>query len=399
VSAGELPARFEATFGQKPTILARAPGRVNLLGEHVDYNNGLALPCGIQFAALVGLRESSSGSIRLAALDLGAGHVFQVSDLEAPTAQLRANTPDWARYPVGVCWAWVNSGHRLPAFDAAYTCDVPSGAGLSSSAAIEVAFASALSSLQALDWSDIALARLCQSAEHTMAGVHSGLMDQWTSVSAVRDHALLLDFNNLSARPVPLPAQVSIVVADTGVPRALAASAYNQRVQECRQAVAELRRHRDGLGSLRDITLEEFGEMADHLPQPARMRAQHVVEEIERVRQGAKALEAGDATEFGKLMRASHVSLRDLFQVSGPELDKMVEIADQLDGAYGSRLTGAGFGGSTVSLVERDRAGGFCDQLARRYSAETGKRATTWVCQAGPGAHADVIQRGGRPNT
>jgi galactokinase len=364
---------------------------VNLLGEHVDYNNGLALPCGIQFAALVGLREKSSGPVRLAALDLGAEHAFRLPDLEAPIDQLRANTPDWARYPVGVCWAWVHSGHRLPHFDAAYTCDVPAEAGLSSSAAIEVALASALRSLQAVEWSDIELAKLCQSAEHTMAGVHSGLMDQWTSVSAVKDHVLLLDFEYLSARSVPLPAQVSIVVADTGVPRALAASAYNQRVQECHHAVAELRRHRDGFESLREITPEDFGSLAGHLSQPARMRAQHVVEEIERVRQGAKCLEGGDAAGFGKLMRASHASLRDLFQVSGPELDKMVEIANRLDGAYGSRLTGAGFGGSTVSLVERDRAGEFCDQLARRYLAETGKRAKTWVCQAGAGAHADVI--------
>jgi galactokinase len=279
----------------------------------------------------------------------------------------------------------------LPAWEAAYICDVPSGSGLSSSAAIEVAFAAALRNLVAVDLQNLDLARLCQTAEHAMAGVSSGLMDQWASVSAVEDHVLLLDFRELTLRAVPIPPEISIVVADTGVRRALAASAYNQRVQECRQAEAELRQLVPGLDSLGEITPAAFASLAHRISLPARQRAQHVVEEIERVRQGVVCLEQGDAIGFGRLMRASHASLRDLYQVSAPELETMVDLADHLEGAYGSRLTGAGFGGATVSLVEKARADQFCQQLARRYLAETGHQAATWVCRAGEGADVHPI--------
>ncbi len=389
MSASNLPERFEALFGHPPSIVARAPGRVNLLGEHVDYNAGLALPCGIQFTARLAMAKKTSGPIHLAALDLGAEHVFEMADLEASPEQLRASTPDWARYPVGVCWAWAHAGHRLVAWDASYSCDVPPGSGLSSSAAVEVAFAAALCSLLEVDLPDLDLARLCQTAEHAMVGVHSGLMDQWTSVSALKDHALLLDFQDLTAHPVLLPSDIAIVVADTGVRRALATSAYNQRVEECHQAVTELRKEMPGVRSLRDITPEAFAGAAEHLSQPARRRAQHVIDEIERVRQGVACMQRGDAAGFGALMRASHASLRDLYQVSGPELDKLVELANQLDGAFGSRLTGAGFAGATVHLVQKERAADFCSQLAGRYLAETGQRAGTWICRAESGAEVD----------
>jgi galactokinase len=390
LTAAQLADRFAQIFGRRPSVLSRAPGRVNLLGEHVDYNQGVALPCGIQFAAHLALAENPSGRIRLAALDLSAEHTLDVTDLQSDPHQLRAVTPDWARLPVGVGRAWVQMGWAVPGWDAAYTCDVPPGSGLSSSAAIEIALAAALDRWRGTDLTGLDMARLCQTAEHEVVGVQSGLMDQWTSACAVSGHALLMDFRDLSVRPVSLPDGVAIVVADTGVRRALASSAYNQRVRDCQEAVAALKRLQPEIVSLRDVSPELFSRLADRLPRPTRDRAQQVIDEIERVRLGAEYLERADVSEFGRLMRASHASLRDLYQVSGPELDRMVEIGDHLEGGYGTRLTGAGFGGSTVSLVDQSAAEAFSRRLAESYLDSTGRKAEVWICQAGDGAKAEL---------
>jgi galactokinase len=391
VRPDDVGERFERIYGTGPRLFAQAPGRVNLLGEHVDYNQGLALPCAIQFEAGVALSENTSNRIRLTALDLDSEHTLDAADLESDLDRLRATTPDWALYPVGVGWAWVQAGYDLRGWDAAYTCEVPAGSGLSSSAAIEVAFSSAFGLLLGVDLSGPEIAKLCQDAEHGMAGVRSGLMDQWASSSAIKGHALWMDFRSLEARPIPLPDGVAIVVADSGVRRALTASAYNQRVDECRQAVVQLRDALPSVESLRDVPPSAFVELADRLQPPIRQRAQHVVEEIQRVRDGVASLQAGDKTAFGHLMQASHASLRDLYQVSGPELDALAEIGSSLRGGYGTRLTGAGFGGSTVSLVDVDAVDGFCRELSERYRSATGMQAKIWVCQAGDGATAAFV--------
>jgi galactokinase len=389
VNTAELLERFQQIYNRPPAIHSRAPGRVNLLGEHVDYNQGLALPCGIQLAAEVALAPSGSDRFHVKALDLDAEFSFSLGELQESAEHLRSMTPEWARYPVGVCWAWARSGHRLTGWDAVYTCSVPSGSGLSSSAAIEVAFASALSRTMKVDLEGLELARLGQAAEHAVAGVQSGLMDQWTSACAVKDHALLLDFQAFEAKSIPLPSGVSIVVADSGVRRDLAGSAYNQRVEECQQATSELQGLLAYVHSLRDVPLETFRGVAGRLSEPARRRAQHVVDEIERVREGTTYLQQGDLAGFGALMRASHTSLRDLYEVSVPEMDQMVDIADSLEGGYGSRLTG--FGGSIVCLVEAANSERFCRLLSQRYASVTGKQAELWVCHAGDGAISQAV--------
>jgi galactokinase len=384
-----LTAAFRDSFGGSPAYTARSPGRVNLLGEHVDYNQGLALPMAIGLGAEVALEPRMDGLIELQAVDLGTRLSFSLGALKADPEQLRRRLPAWALYPIGVCWAWTRSGRRLDGFNAAYACHVPAGSGLSSSSAIETALAFALSGIFAEPLPPVEGARLCQAAEHALVGVRSGLMDPWVALEGRRQHALQLDFLELTARPIRLPNGVAVVAADTGVRRSLSASAYNQRVDECRQAVAELARLGLHIESLRQVTPAEFNLHSKRLSEPARRRAQHVVDEIERVRTGTACLEAGDAAGFGALMNASHASLRDLYEVSGAELDRMVAEAQSIDGCLGSRLTGAGFGGSTVSLVEAYRAEAFCDELSRRYTQATGQTPVIRVCAAGDGASGD----------
>jgi galactokinase len=385
----ELAENFAASFGAPPVYRARAPGRVNLLGEHLDYNRGLALPMAIGLDAQVVIGLGQSGVIDLLAADLGERLSLAMDTLGGEAGRLRSRLPEWARYPAGVCWAWVQSGRRITGFSAAYTCQVPSGSGLSSSAAIEAALCWGLGGFFGEPLSGVELAGLCQTAENAVVGVVSGLMDPWVAAEGRAGHALLLDFAKLSARPIRLPMGVSVVAADSGVRRSLSASAYNQRVAECQQAVAELAALGQRLDSLRQIPPAEFKALAARLSEPVRQRAQHVVEEIERVRLGAACLETGDAGGFGELMNASHASLRDLYQVSGPELDFLVAAAQSLPGCYGSRLTGGGFGGSTVSLVEAERVEAFCAELGWQYEERTNCTATLSVCLAADGASGE----------
>ncbi|MCX6024820.1 MAG: galactokinase, partial [Chloroflexi bacterium] len=294
--------------------------------------------------------------------------------------------PSWVRYPAGVAWALVQAGHEACGLRGVYASSVPIGAGLSSSAAVEAVFALAWQSTGGWPASPMDLARLCQHAENDFVGVRCGLMDQFAAFHGARGQALLFDCRLLTWEAVPIPPQVVIVVADSGVRRLLGASAYNQRRSECDQAVHLLRQRIPGIRALRDVTPEMFAEHAVVLPGVIRRRAQHVVDECLRARLMADALRAADLPRAGELLNASHASLRTLYEVSGPELDALVEAARRQPGCFGARLTGAGFGGCTVQLVDASRAEEFTQSLADDYQRATGRRAEVMVTAAAQGA-------------
>jgi galactokinase len=269
--------------------------------------------------------------------------------------------------------------------NAALTSDVPIGSGLSSSAAVEVATAFVLRSLNALDISLPDLALVCQRAEHEFAGVPCGIMDQFISALGQRGHALLLDCRSLAYEAVPLPPATSIVVCDTGVRRELAASEYRVRRAQCEQAVRLLQAVLPGIGALRDVTPEQLAEHRALLPEVVHRRARHIVHATERMGEAVSALQLGDAVAFGQAMKDCHVSLRDDYEVSCPELEALVVAANEVDGCYGSRLTGAGFGGCIVSLVSENAVAGFEQHVPQHYRAQTGREATVFVCSAEDG--------------
>ncbi|HVN56335.1 MAG TPA: galactokinase [Anaerolineaceae bacterium] len=367
-----------------PTAIA--PGRVNLLGEHVDYNGGPVLPAAIDRAVRLAYLPRSDRQVYLRARDLNTGVVFDLDHLVDRQDIAGQPLPTWALYPAGVAWALSRKGLEVRGLEGEFTSTVPIGAGLSSSAAVELAFSVAWRTLGGWEADPLELARLCQRAENQYVGVNCGLMDQFASACGVEDHALYFDTRSLVWRPVPLPPSVVIVIADSGVRRSLANSAYNERRAACEQAVALLQPYLPGVTTLRDVTPEEFNRLADHLPELVRKRARHVVEECARVDEAIQCLDRGDGAAFGRLMFAGHASLRDLYEVSIPELDLLVELAGSLPGCLGARLTGAGFGGCTVNLVEEQHAEEFIQRLAAGYRAP-GREAQVYLCRASRGAH------------
>lgn len=382
----DLVREFEGSFGRRPQCGVRAPGRVNLLGEHVDYNDGLVLPVAIDREVRIAAIPREDRLVQLVALDLGEAVEFSLDELPAKRASDGTPLPRWAFYPAGVAWALQSAAVPLVGLQAAYSSTVPIGSGLSSSAAVEVGFARLWQLCGGWEMDALDLARHCQTAENGYVGVACGLMDQFASACGVAGHALLFDTRSLEWRPVPLLPGVALVIADSGIRRSLATSAYNDRRQDCEQAVAILRQYIPGLQSLRDLSTPEFAAYSDYLPPLVRQRAEHVVKEIARVVSAVNALERQDAQSFGALMIAGHHSLRDLYQVSLPELDILVEIAHQLPGCIGARLTGAGFGGCTVNLVEIAQVSEFCTELGGAYQQRTGNQAQIYVCQASQGA-------------
>jgi galactokinase len=377
---------YEQRFGAAPHAVARAPGRVNLLGEHVDYNEGFVLPAAIDRATYAAFGPSDSERTTLVAADLPEAACFTPETIAAKTGPDGSPLPEWARYPAGVAWALNGAGLTAPSIRAVFASDVPRGAGLSSSAALEMAFAAAWQALGGWSLPPLELARLGQKAENLYVGVNCGIMDQFASACGEDGRLLLLDCRSLEYRSLPLPADLAVVIADTAVRRKLSSGEYNRRRAACEQAVRLLAHHLPGIRALRDVSPEDFDRLAGRLPGPVAKRARHVVEEIERTRRAAPLLESGRAGEFGGLMNACHASLRDLYEVSIPELDAMVRIAQSLPGCLGARLTGAGFGGCTVNLVERAEAEAFSHSLAAAYRQETGLRPEVYVCRAAAGA-------------
>jgi galactokinase len=382
----DLTTSFQERFNAAPSLLARAPGRVNLLGEHVDYNGGPVLPAAIDRAVRAALSPNRERIVRLYALDLSRNTSFRLEQLDRKVDLAGNPLPNWALYPAGVAWALQEAGLDTPGLDAVYTSDVPIGAGLSSSAAVEVAFAVAWQALGGWAADRMALARLCQRAENGYVGVASGLMDQFASAHGMEGHALYFDTRSLAWEPVPLPADTALVVADSGVRRSLAHSGYNERRAACEEAVAILSRSMPHIHTLRDVSPGEFAAYGEILPPVVRRRAEHVVKEIARVHSAVTALRSGETQAFGALMYAGHASLRDLYEVSTPELDALVEIARGLPGCYGARLTGAGFGGCTINLVEESKAPEFIQGLRQAYLEQTGRKAQVYLCKASAGA-------------
>lgn len=381
-----LTSFFQEKFGRPAAFLARAPGRVNLLGEHVDYNDGFVLPAAIDRATYIAFSPADSGQTTLWAADFDSRAAFSPQTLAAKTQPDGSPLPEWARYPAGVMWALGEAGLETPAMDAVFASEVPRGSGLSSSASVEMAFGVAWQQLGGWSLAPMELAKLGQRAENQYVGVNCGIMDQFASACGVENRLLLLDCRSLAWETLALPEGVSIVVADTGARRKLTSGEYNNRRAACEEAARLLQAALPGIRSLRDASLADFNRLADTLPAEVEKRARHVVEEIERARQAILLLQAGDVSRFGELMNACHVSLRDLYEVSCPELDAMAEIAQSLPGCYGARLTGAGFGGCTVNLVAREQAEAFANALAAGYKSKTGFHPEIYICKASAGA-------------
>jgi galactokinase len=377
---------FTKRFGNPPDHLARAPGRVNLLGEHVDYNDGFVLPAAIDRATYLVFSESGADQSTLVAADFEQETSFAPETIPSKTQTDGTPLPEWAQYPAGVMWALGERGLEARRLQAVYGSDVPRGSGLSSSASVEMAFMIAWEALGGWTLPSMQRALLGQRAENQYVGVNCGIMDQFASACGVENRLLLLDCRSLEWKTIPLPNDLSIVIADTRVRRKLTSGEYNRRRFACEEAVRLLKQDLPDIRSLRDVSPEEFNRYATKLPDEVSKRARHVVEEIERSKQAEALLQAGNIQLFGELMNECHVSLRDLYEVSCPELDVMASVAQSLDGCYGARLTGAGFGGCTVNLVERERAHAFSQALAKGYESRVGYAPEIYISYASTGA-------------
>ncbi|MHC1783104.1 MAG: galactokinase [Anaerolineaceae bacterium] len=373
------------------TFMAVAPGRVNLLGEHVDYNDGIVLPAAIDRTVKLNAIPTGDRIVTIEAIDLKQKVSFDLDTLDQKVDVAGKPLPGWAAYPAGVAWVLQRNGLKVSGMRAAFTSDVPIGAGLSSSAAVETAFTVLWQAIGGWELTSMQVARYSQEAENKYVGVNCGLMDQFASAHGVADHALWFDTRSLEWTPLPLPPQTVIIIADSGVRRSLTTSAYNDRRAACEEAVAILKKPRPEIHSLRDVTSEDLEHYGSMMPPVTLLRARHIVDEIERVEKAVTYLKAGDPKGFGQLMFECHTSLRDLYQVSCPELDELVEIAAKLSGCWGARLTGAGFGGCTVNLVKEDKATAFIKKLKAGYLAATGKTAEVYLCRASQGAAVKSI--------
>jgi galactokinase len=377
---------FREKFGRAPTHLARAPGRVNLLGEHVDYNDGFVLPAAIDRVTYLAFSPTDSDQITLVAVDFEQQASFSPQTIPTKTQTDGSALPEWTQYPAGVMWALRENQLETPGMNAVYSSDVPRGSGLSSSASVEMVFMIAWQTLGRWALPAMQRALLGQKAENQYVGVNCGIMDQFASACGVENNLLLLDCRALEWKTIPLPENISIVIADTRVRRKLTSGEYNKRRAACEDAVRLLKEDLPDIQSLRDVSVEDFNRLAGNLPEVVSKRARHVVEEIERSKQAEALLEAVNILRFGELMNECHISLRDLYEVSCPELDIMTRVAQSLEGCYGARLTGAGFGGCTVNLVEREKAEQFSQQLAKGYEVETGYPPEIYITRASRGA-------------
>ena len=377
---------FNETFGEKPAHIARAPGRVNLLGEHVDYNDGFVLPVAIDRATYIAFSPTNSDQTTIMAADLNQQASFSPKTIPSKTQTDSSLLPDWAHYPAGVMWSLLEDKRSFPALSAVYASNVPRGSGLSSSASVELTFMIAWQALSNWILPPMQLALLAQKAENQYVGVNCGIMDQFASACGVENNLLLLDCRSLEWKTMLLPKDVAIVIADTMVRRKLTSGEYNKRRAACEEAVRLLQKDLPDIKSLRDVSEEDFNRLAGKLPHEVSKRARHVVEEIDRTNQAEALLEAEDIQRFGNLMNECHISLRDLYEVSCPELDVMVWIAQSLEGCYGARLTGAGFGGCTVNLVKREKADEFARVLGTAYESETGRHPEIYITHASNGA-------------
>lgn len=381
IDPNELSAKFQARFGARPEIY-RAPGRINLIGDHTDYNDGFVLPAAIGFYCLIGASRRNDNHLALFSENIGESLTILIAD-----GLKRASR--WTDYPVGVFHELQDAGYSLGGANLYISSDVPMGGGLSSSAALEVATAYALLGLFEQEINPLSVAKICQKAENDFVGAKCGIMDQFVSCHGHTGHALLLDCRSLEYRSISIPQQLRIVVCNTMVQHQLRAgeNQYNTRRAECDEGFRRLAAVVPGVRALRDVTLRELEEHRSLLTDRIYKRCHHVVTENRRVQEMATALEENDTKRI-RDMAESHRSLRDDYEVSGPELDLMVALAENQEGVHGARMTGAGFGGCTINLVESSFVEQFQRHVAEGYAEQTGRVPEIYVCEAVDGAGA-----------
>jgi galactokinase len=379
MKAHELSQRFATLFGGQPRIF-RAPGRVNLIGEHTDYNGGFVMPAAVGFSTYVAIATRPDRKLVIHSEEFPGSFEFDLDDLPD------RRTGVWCDYVLGVAGVLRQHGHDLQGANLLVHGEVPIGAGLSSSAAVEVASAFALMSLSEIRIPLPEVAKLCQQAENNFVGARVGIMDQFVSCMGRAGHALLLDCRSLEFQLVPIPTGMRLVVCNTMVRHDLATGAYNTRRKECDEGVRCFAKWDSTIRALRDVSVEMLDRHLGDLPVTIGKRCAHVVRENQRTLDVARALTEGDLDRVGKSMRESHDSLRDLYEVSCRELDVMVDAAEGLPGFCGGRMTGGGFGGCTVNLVRDEHAAVFAKQIAERYLEKTGITAQVYLCTAEDGA-------------
>ena len=375
----EIATAFRNLYGGEPRIY-RAPGRVNLIGEHTDYNGGLVMPAAINFSTFVAITPRDDALVKI------HSDIFKEDasvDLADPPACGRTH---WSDYPIGVAVKLQESGRKLHGANMLVHAEVPLGSGLSSSAAIEVSTALGLLDVAGEQIDRLQLAKICQQAENEFVGARTGLMDQFIACFGKADHAVMLDCRSLQSLPLPLPDHVKLVVCNTMVKHELASSEYNARREQCEAGVRILSQHLPNVRSLRDVTAEDVVKFRERLGDLLYRRCLHVTTENDRVRAAAEALGDGDLKTFGKLMYKSHESLRDDYEVSCKELDIMVDLGREMPGVYGARMTGGGFGGCTINLVQVSAVDNFSQTIKTRYAEAVGKDPEIYVCTAADGA-------------
>jgi galactokinase len=375
-----LIARHEGRYYASPAVYA-APGRVNLIGEHTDYAEGFVMPAAIDFATMAAISPRNDGKVVFYAENFGEERSFSADAL--PTVR----GGGWSDYPLGVLSILAGEGYAIPPLSLTLWGDVPLSAGLSSSASVEVATAVAVTGLLGVSIPGPRLARLCQRAENEFVGANCGIMDQFISANGKADHALLLDCRDLSFQLAPIPASVALVIANTMVKHSVAGGEYTSRRAQVEEACRILATHRPEIRFLRDATVADLAAWGHEIPPVALKRARHVITENQRTTDAAKALIQHDLATLGRLMHEAHVSYSQDFEASCVEADTMVDLAQEIPGLIGARLTGGGFGGCTINLVEQDQAAGFARSLKDRYRAALGIDAEVYICHASAGAH------------
>ena len=382
----KMQAEFSKKFGSKETRLYFSPGRVNLIGEHTDYNGGHVFPCAISLGTYALVADRQDDKTRMFSLNLADKGV-----VEFPMSSLSYDkSKDWANYPMGVVKVFEDAGYKAAhGFDILIYGTLPNGSGLSSSASLEVLTALILNDAFAFGLDMVTMVKLSQKAENTFVGVNCGIMDQFAVGMGRKDCAILLDCNTLAYRYSKIALTgASIVITNTNKPHSLASSAYNVRRAQCEHALNELKEVKPDLQALGELSNEEFNQLAGAISEPLeRQRARHAVMENNRTLEAVEALEAKDVTRFGKLMNESHYSLRDDYDVTGRELDTLAELAWQVEGVIGSRMTGAGFGGCTVSLVKDEAIEAFKENVGKAYTEKIGYAPSFYVASIADGTH------------
>ena len=380
----QLKSAYEAAYQKPATDIFFAPGRVNLIGEHTDYNGGFVFPCALSFGTYILLSKNDEQKINFRSLNMEAIYSLELTQLSEPLPNKA-----WANYPLGVFAQFIKQGVAITqGYDILFWGNVPAGAGLSSSAAMEVVTAYALNELLGTQYGLADLAKIGRAAEHEFAGVMCGIMDQFASAHGKADHAIYLNCDTLEYDLVPVKLEgIKVVVTNTHSPHKLDSGSFNDRVRQCQLAVEQINAVRP-IQYLAELSQVEFEQIKDAITDEiAHRRARHVVGEVQRTKDAVEALKNGDIVKFGQLMNQSHVSLRDDYEVTGPQLDALAEAAWKIDGVLGSRMTGGGFGGCTVSLVRDEAIPTFIEKVGAEYTEKTGLKADFYIAEIGDGAH------------